>query len=78
MLASATIDGARAFLLVAREVKSGSFWPRSIRFSLRDGVIKIEWNEALRSRVPDKVKREVEDLVRRIETGALKVPRAGF
>ena len=78
VLASATIDVPRAFLLVAREVKSGSFWPRSIRFGLRDGVIKIEWNEALRSRVPDKVKREAEDLVRRIEMGALQVPRAGF
>ena len=78
VLASATIDIPQALLLVAREVESGSFQPRSIRFGLRDGVIKIEWNEGLLSRVPADVKREADALVTRIEEGALEVPRAGF
>ncbi len=78
VLASATIDIPQALLLVAREVESGRFQPRSIRFGLRDGVIKIEWNEGLLSRVPEDVKREADALVTRIEEGALEVPRAGF
>ena len=78
VLASATIDIPQALLLVAREVESGSFQPRSIRFGLRDGVIKIEWNEGLLSRVPADVKREADALVTRIKEGALEVPRAGF
>ncbi len=78
VLASATIDIPQALLLVAREVESGRFQPRSIRFGLRDGVIKIEWNEGLLSRVPADVKREADALVTRIEEGALEVPRAGF
>ena len=78
VLASATIDIPQALLLVAREVESGRFQPRSIRFGLRDGVIKIEWNEGLLSRVPADVKREADALVTRIEEGTLEVPRAGF
>lgn len=78
VLASATIDIPRALLLVAREVESGSFQPRSIRFGLRDGVIQIEWNEGLLARVPADVKREADALVTRIKEGALEVPRAGF
>ncbi len=78
VLASATIDIPQALLLVAREVESDSFEPRSIRFGLRDGVIKIEWNEGLLARVPADVKRQADALVTRIEEGTLEVPRAGF
>jgi basic membrane lipoprotein Med (substrate-binding protein (PBP1-ABC) superfamily) len=78
VLASATIDIPQALLLVAREVAGGHFWPRSIRFGLRDGVIQIEWNEDLLSRVPENVRQEAEALVTSIKRGALEVPRAGF
>ncbi len=78
VLASATIDIPRALLLVAREVQAREFEPRSIRFGLRDGVIKLEWNQALRSALPENLQREAEALVARIESGALEVPRAGF
>ena len=64
--------------MIAREVKSGHFWPRSIRYGLRDGVIGIEWNEALLSRVPDDVRRKADGLVTKIKEGALEVPREGF
>ena len=78
VLASATIDVPRALLLIAREVMGGHFRPRSIRYGLRDGVIGIEWNEALRSRVPDDVRRKADALVAKIKEGALEVPREGF
>ncbi len=78
LLASAVLDVPRALLLVGREVMSGSFQARSIRFGLRDGVVAIAWNEGLRARVPDPVWERVGGLVHEIETGALEVPRAGF
>ncbi len=78
VLASATLDIPLALLRVAREVESGDFRPRSIRFGLRQKIVRIEWNEALLSRVPADVKREADALVSRIEQGALEVPRAGF
>ncbi|MCP4003997.1 MAG: BMP family ABC transporter substrate-binding protein, partial [bacterium] len=63
ILASATLDVPGALLLVAREVRSGQFYPRSIRFGLRDGVVRIEWNDALRSRIPDPVWDGVQKLI---------------
>ena len=52
VLASATLDVPRALLLVAQEVKSGSWSARAMRFGLRSGVVKIEWNEALHDEDP--------------------------
>jgi basic membrane lipoprotein Med (substrate-binding protein (PBP1-ABC) superfamily) len=78
VLASGTLDIPRALLLVAREVQSGRFRPRSIRFGLRDGVVAIEWNDALRSRLPDPVRADADALAERIRSGQLEVPRAGF
>ncbi|MGH9441267.1 MAG: BMP family lipoprotein [Thermoanaerobaculia bacterium] len=78
VLASAVIDIPRAFLEVAREVRSGAFRPRSIRFGLRDGVISFVWNPRLSSRVPTEVTALVEETKRRIAAGALVVPRGNF
>jgi basic membrane lipoprotein Med (substrate-binding protein (PBP1-ABC) superfamily) len=78
VLASATIHVSKAMLLVAEEVRSGQFWPRSIRFGMREGVIDIEWNEALVAKVSEKVIRDADVLVKRIKRGAFKVPRGEF
>ncbi len=78
VLASAVLDIPQALLLVAREVNSRSFRPRSIRFGLRDRVVAIAWNESLRARVPESVWDRVASLVREIESGALEVPREEF
>jgi basic membrane lipoprotein Med (substrate-binding protein (PBP1-ABC) superfamily) len=78
VLASATLDISRALLLVAREVKEGRFRARSIRFGLADGVVGIEWNERLAERLPEDVRRDARALELRIESGELRVPRAGF
>ncbi len=78
VLASATLDIAQAFLLVATEVQSGSFRARAIRYGLRDGVVGIAWNPALADRVPAEVRAQADALVSEIESGKLEVPRAGF
>ena len=49
-----------------------------MRFGLRSGVIKIEWNEALRAKIPDDLRAEVEELERSIAAGSVTVPRGSF
>jgi len=78
VLASATLDVPAAILLVAREVQGGAFVPRSIRFGLADGIVKIEWNEKLNDRVPAAARRRVDELTLKIKTGAFRVPRGDF
>ena len=78
VLASATLDIPRALLLVAREVKSGQFYARSIRFGLRDGIVGIAWNEALAAHIPAEARSAADKLVADIQTGRFSVPRAGF
>ncbi|MFQ5514920.1 MAG: BMP family protein [Myxococcota bacterium] len=78
VLASATIRIPEALLQVAREVAAGRFEARSIRFGLKSGVIGIEWNESLRSRIPEPLWLEVGWLLESIERGELEVPRGGF
>jgi basic membrane lipoprotein Med (substrate-binding protein (PBP1-ABC) superfamily) len=78
VLASATLDVPRALLLVASDVKSGRFQARPMRFGLASGVVRVEWNERLRDRVPAAVSAEVEALAGEIASGALQVPRGDF
>jgi basic membrane lipoprotein Med (substrate-binding protein (PBP1-ABC) superfamily) len=52
VMGSAIIDLPRAFLAVAREIKSGSFSPHVEEFGLKSGVIRYEPNPALARRVP--------------------------
>ncbi len=51
-LGSAIIDLPRAFLSVAREVKSGGFRPKVESFGLKSGVIRFELNPAIAPLVP--------------------------
>ena len=78
VIASAVLDIPRALLMVAREVEAGRFRPRSIRFGMRDGVVGIVWNDALVSRLGVGIPITAKSLVRRIKSGQLVVPRAGF
>ncbi|MFQ5698167.1 MAG: BMP family protein [Myxococcota bacterium] len=78
VVASATLDIPYALLLVAKEVQSGRFQPRSIRFGLRDGVVAIAWNPELRKRIPDDVWADTLQLLGRVRSGVVEVPRARF
>ncbi len=78
VLASATLDVPRAMLLVAEEVKSGQFAARPLRFGLRQGVIAIEWNQALLPRIPPEALEQARALERRVSSGAIEVPRGNF
>ncbi len=78
VLASATLDVPQALLLVALEVKSGSWSARAMRFGLRSGVVRIEWNEPLREKIPAALRTEVEKLQADVAAGAVSVPRGSF
>ena len=78
VLASATLDVPRALVLVAQDVKSGSWSARAMRFGLRSGVVKIEWNEALYDAIPEALRTEVEELEAEVASGAVTVPRGSF
>jgi basic membrane lipoprotein Med (substrate-binding protein (PBP1-ABC) superfamily) len=52
VLGSAVIDLPRAFLLVGKEVKEGTFTPKVESFGLASGVVRFDWDTAVVKRVP--------------------------
>lgn len=78
VLASATLDVPRALVLVATEVKGGAWNARPLRFGLSSGVVAIEWNDALRDKIPADVKAEVDALAADVASGKVTVPRGSF
>ncbi len=56
---SAVIDLPRAFLAVAREVKSGSFSPRIESFGLKSGVIRYEVDSSIEAGLPTSLRSRV-------------------
>jgi basic membrane lipoprotein Med (substrate-binding protein (PBP1-ABC) superfamily) len=78
VLASATLDVPKALVLVATEVKNGAWSARVMRFGLRSGVVAIEWNDALRDKIPADLKTEVDQLAADVASGTVTVPRGSF
>ena len=79
VLASATLDIPAAFVEVARRVRDGRFTPAPLRLGMRDGIVALVLNPALRE--PDSAgacSAELADLERRIRAGELVVPRGAF
>jgi basic membrane protein A len=72
VLGSAVIDLPRAFLLVAREVKSGQFTPKVEAFGLKSGVVRYESNPALDSVVPAALKARIKAAADSIAAGTLQ------
>jgi basic membrane protein A len=74
VLASAVIDIPRAFLNVAREVKEGRFTARIERMGMKDGVVTLDINPALRDRIPAADLARVEAAREKIVNGEIRVP----
>jgi basic membrane protein A len=72
VVGSAVIDLPRAFVLVAREVKNGTFRPKVEDFGLASGVIRYQPNDALDSKVPPALAARVEAAADSIAAGTLK------
>jgi basic membrane protein A len=71
--ASAVIDLGRAMLLVAREVKEGTFTPRVESFGLASGVVRFTRNSRFPEPIPEALIQRVEAAADSIAKGTLIV-----
>lgn len=78
ILASAVIDIPRGFLTVARQVKDGTFVAQVEKMGMRDGVVSLQYNPALASRIPPEVKAKVDAVQQSILDGSFTPPAAEF
>jgi basic membrane lipoprotein Med (substrate-binding protein (PBP1-ABC) superfamily) len=78
ILASATLDVPHALLLVARQVRDGTFRPGVMFFGIRDGVVDLVLNEALGDRVPPALRRRIAAARDSVIAGTLRVPAVEF
>jgi len=59
VLGSAVLDLPRAFLLVGREVKGGTFVPHLESFGVESGVVRFDWDTLVAKSIPESVKARV-------------------
>ena len=71
VVGSAVIDLPRAFLLVAKEVKAGTFRPRVEAFGLASRVVRYDPNPALERVIPPALAARVKAAADSIATGTL-------
>jgi len=77
IVASAVLDVPGAIVKMVRMVKDGQFKPEIQYFGMNEGVVTLEWNDALKSQVSPETVAEVARLEEEIKSGKLKVP-TGF
>jgi basic membrane protein A len=68
-LGSVVIDLPRAFLDVAKEVKSGSFRPRVVTFDAKSDVVRLVINPVTRPRIPPRAIAQIDSVSARIHAG---------
>lgn len=73
VVASAVVDLPRAFLLVTRDMKQGTFTPHAESFGLQSGVIHLAVNPALQGSWPAGLKARLQAASDSIAAGTLKV-----
>ncbi|HEV7240267.1 MAG TPA: BMP family protein [Thermoanaerobaculia bacterium] len=77
IVANAVLDVPGAILKMVRTVRDGQFKPEIQYFGMNEGVVTLEWNEALKSQISPETVAEVARLEQEIKAGRLKVP-TGF
>lgn len=78
VLASAVLDVPAAFVEVATRVKEKRFVAEPLRLGMAQGIVSFVLNANLSSRVPPDVLQELVQLMARIRSGELRVPRGNF
>ena len=73
-LGSVVIDLPRAFMVIAREVKSGQFKPRVVTLDMRLDVVRWTVNPALASRIPPAAVHAVDSVRTRMLAGTMVLP----
>lgn len=74
-VASAVIQMPRAFAEIAKSVQEKTFKAGLIPLNIRNGDISVEWNAALKSRVPAAAMKKIEEAQAQIKSGQLKIKR---
>jgi basic membrane protein A and related proteins len=77
ILASAVLDVPRAFLLVAESVRDGRFHGAPYVFGMKDQVVSLAYNPALKARIPAAVRKKVDPARAEILAGRLKLIQDG-
>jgi len=77
-LASGVIDIPTAFLQIAQEVQTRSFTGRILQLGMKDHVITLVYNPALRDRIPPEAQTRIDTAQQQIIAGTLTVPTVEF
>jgi basic membrane protein A len=77
VVASAVLDIPGAFVTMARRVKDGQFKPEIQSVGMSEGIVTLEWNDALKAKLAPSTVAEVDRLIGEIKAGRLNVPK-GF
>lgn len=73
-LGSVLIDLPHAFLLVGKEIHSGTFTPRVISLGSGDDVVRLVLNPALKDSIPATVRAKIDSVQKAIVAGTFAVP----
>jgi len=73
-IASVVIDLPRAFLEVAREIRTGKFIPGVISLGLYDDVVRLVLNPRMSAAIPKRIRTEVDSVRTALIDGTLKLP----
>jgi basic membrane lipoprotein Med (substrate-binding protein (PBP1-ABC) superfamily) len=75
-LGSVVIDVPHALMVVAREVKSGTFKPRVVRLDTQTDVVRWVPNSALAAMIPPAAKQRVDSIQAHMRAGTFTMPTA--
>jgi basic membrane protein A and related proteins len=75
-IGSVVIDLPRAFLKVAREVKTGKFVPRVISLGLHDNVVRLVLNPRIIATIPRSIQTKVDSVHAALINGTLKLSKS--
>ncbi len=78
ILASGVIDIPTAFLQIAQEVQKRTFTGRILQLGMKDHVITLVYNPALRERIPPEAQVRLDAAQQQIIAGTLIVPSVEF
>lgn len=78
VVASAVLDVPSAFLHMAKLVKEKQFKPQVYWLGMKEGIVSLEWNPALKSTMKPATLEEVAKTEQAIREGTLEVPRGQF
>ena len=74
-VASAVIEMPHAFEQVAKSVQNKTFKAQDIELNIPNDNISVEWNAALKAKVPAATMKKIDDAEKQIKAGKLKVKR---